>query len=159
MADDALDKYVPDCTPIDSLVDGDLLYVARTSTGEDCAIDGTKINAVINSLAPVHVVCPYGQSTAVGLNFYNGGAMTGRRSVTLDCMWTRNNQARKQIVQVFFANGQPALVEGEAGTIPDDITDLGISLDVDSYYDVHLVITVDSVPVAVNFYYKIISSL
>jgi len=109
-----MDSNVPGLTRVTTILDTDVYYVARLTTGLDCYILGSDLKTSIGAKIPISVNCIDSNITQISMgNFVNF------HYAFLDCFMTRNGKARKQSIEIFQIGGVPDVSEGPMRTIPN----------------------------------------
>jgi hypothetical protein len=114
------DKLINNLTGITSLLDTDVIWIARLSTGVDCIIPvanlktslGIQPNNVLPCLAPVSPETSV--TTTIVL-----GTVLAFHSCTIDCTFTRGTgRIRKQLIEVSNLGGHVIFAPGGYTTYP-----------------------------------------
>lgn len=153
----AEDKKVNGTLNVNTLLSDDFLYIGRPSTNEDCWITAGDLMASIRSNPVNHSSCIFNNSTNIIVCKENN--LIGFKSAILDCYFERNNSIRKQIIEVWYFDGNCGIIEGNMGVYPDEETDLGITLSAEIDTNLNLVVTLNAVSANADFYYNIISKI
>jgi len=109
------DKLINNLTGITSLLDTDVIWIARLSTGVDCIIPVASLKTSLG-IQPNNVLsCINNTTTTIVL-----GTMLAFHSCTIDCMFTRGAaRMRKQLIEVSNLGGHVIFAPGGYTTYPE----------------------------------------